>query len=237
MQSAADCFRIDRKVNQFSRLCLLSTPPLGSVGSFEVTHSLTNLLNTGAEGDTLDELPDDTNPVTNDEGNIICEINLNAEKFRLCKAKAAHDAVIGRTDASVAKKNWQLRRPCIWKPKLLLRNYMMLLKQIFLISPRSWPKQSKTQFLAVSDHGSERNFARSKIAQTSTISWTPSILPIVRPTPDWRQRTTVVLYSTFWETRRRNFKNLLTPVTFFNLFQFQTLQWHECRHGSDENLQ
>ena len=39
-----------------------------------------------------------------DEDNLICEINTHADHYRLCKAKAAHDAVLGKIDASLAKK-------------------------------------------------------------------------------------------------------------------------------------
>ena len=35
---------------------------------------------------------------------MICGINLNAHNYRLCKAEAAHDAVFGRIDSSLAKK-------------------------------------------------------------------------------------------------------------------------------------
>ena len=40
-----------------------------------------------------------------DEDNIICEINTHADHSRLSKAKAAHDAVLGKTDAFLAKKS------------------------------------------------------------------------------------------------------------------------------------
>ena len=39
-----------------------------------------------------------------DEDNLICEINLIADSYRLCKAKAGHDCVLGKIDASLAKK-------------------------------------------------------------------------------------------------------------------------------------
>ena len=48
---------------------------------------------------------DDAAAITNDdEDNLNCEINLNADNYRRCKAKAAHDAVLGNIDASLAKK-------------------------------------------------------------------------------------------------------------------------------------
>ena len=39
-----------------------------------------------------------------DEDNLFCEMNTHADHYRLCKAKAAHDAVLGKIDASLAKK-------------------------------------------------------------------------------------------------------------------------------------
>ena len=39
-----------------------------------------------------------------DEDNLICEINTHADHYKLCQAKAAHDAVLEKIDASLAKK-------------------------------------------------------------------------------------------------------------------------------------
>ena len=105
IQSATDCFRLGRTINQFRRLCLPSTQSLRSLESSEPTHCSTNSLNTNEDDDILDELPDDVEAITDDdEDNIIYEINLNADNYRLCKAKAAHDAVLGKVHASLAKK-------------------------------------------------------------------------------------------------------------------------------------
>ena len=63
-------------------------------------------LNTEENYDTLDEIPDDANQITDeDEDNILRETNLNADNNRLCKAEAANYAVLGKTDASLAKKD------------------------------------------------------------------------------------------------------------------------------------
>ena len=47
---------------------------------------------------SVDAITDD------DEDKLISEINLAADNYRLCKAKAAHDAVLGKIAASFAKK-------------------------------------------------------------------------------------------------------------------------------------
>ena len=57
------------------------------------------------DDNTFDDLPDDFNAITaGAEDNIICEINTHADHYRLCKAKAAHNAVLGEIDAPLAKK-------------------------------------------------------------------------------------------------------------------------------------
>ena len=58
------------------------------------------------DDDALNELHDDDDAITDDdEDNLICEINTHADHYGLCKAKAAHDAVLGKIDASLAKKS------------------------------------------------------------------------------------------------------------------------------------
>ena len=62
-------------------------------------------MKTNEDYDALDELPDDADAMTDDdEDNLICEINLNTDNYRLCKAKAAPDAVLGKIDASLAER-------------------------------------------------------------------------------------------------------------------------------------
>ena len=105
IQSATDSFQLGRKINQFRRLCLLSTQSLCSVENSEPTYRSINSLNTNEDDEALDELPDDADAITDDdEDSLICEMNLNADNYRRCKAKGAHDPVLGRMDASLAKK-------------------------------------------------------------------------------------------------------------------------------------
>ena len=106
IQSATDCFRLGRTINQFRRLCLPSTQLLSSVEDSGPTHSSVNSLNTNEDDNAFDETHDDEDDATtnDDEDNLICEINTHADQYRLCKAKAAHDAVLGKIDASSAKK-------------------------------------------------------------------------------------------------------------------------------------
>ena len=105
IQSATDCFRLGRTINQFRSLCLPATLSLSSVENRELTYSSINLLRTKEGNGVLHEPSDDAAAVIiNDEDNLICEINLNADNYRLCKAKAAHYAVLGIIDGSRTKK-------------------------------------------------------------------------------------------------------------------------------------
>ena len=62
-------------------------------------------MNTNEDGDVLDEPSDDADAIVNDDAyNLICEINTHADHYRLCEAKAAHNGVLGKIDASLAKK-------------------------------------------------------------------------------------------------------------------------------------
>ena len=105
IQSATDCFRLGRTINQFRRFCLPSTQSLSSVEDSEPTYSSINSLNTNKDDNAFDEIYDNKDDAAfdDDEDNLICEINTHADHYGLCKAKAAHDAVLGKMDASLAK--------------------------------------------------------------------------------------------------------------------------------------
>ena len=80
IQSAADCFRLGRTINQFRRLCLPSTQSLSSVENSETTYSSISSLNTNEDDDVLDELPDNVDAITDDnEDNLLCEINKHTD--------------------------------------------------------------------------------------------------------------------------------------------------------------
>ena len=105
IQSATDCFRLGRTINQFRRLCLTLTQSLSSVKSSGPTYSSINSLNTNEDDDALDDDDDDDDAITDDdEDNLICEKNTHADHYRLCKAKTADDPVLRENDATLAKK-------------------------------------------------------------------------------------------------------------------------------------
>ena len=105
IQSATDCFQLGTTINQFRRQCLPSTLSLSSAEDFEPIYSPIKSLNSNKGEDLLDEPSDDADAIINDnEDNLKCEKNLNAENYRLCKAIEAHDALLGKINASLAKK-------------------------------------------------------------------------------------------------------------------------------------
>ena len=80
IQSATDSFGMGKTINQLRRLCVPSTESLSTVERSEPTYSSINLLNTNEHKDPLDEIPDDADAITHDdEDNLLCEINLNAD--------------------------------------------------------------------------------------------------------------------------------------------------------------
>ena len=106
IQSATNCLRLGRTINQFRRLCLPSTQSLSSVEDSEPTYSSINSLNTSEEDNAFETSYDNEGDAAadDDEDKLICEMITPADHYRLCKAKAAHDAVLGKIGASLAKK-------------------------------------------------------------------------------------------------------------------------------------
>ena len=71
----------------------------------ESTYSSIISLNTNEDDASVDELPENADTVTDDhEENPTCEINLHADHYRLCQAKTAHGAFLGKIDGSLVKK-------------------------------------------------------------------------------------------------------------------------------------
>ena len=79
---------------------------MSSVEEFEPTYSSINSLNTNEDDNAFDETHDDEADATtdDDEDNLVCEINTHADHYRLCKAKPAHDAILGKFNTFLAKK-------------------------------------------------------------------------------------------------------------------------------------
>ena len=80
IQSATDCFRLGRTINQFRRLCLPLTQSLNSVEDSEPTYGSIYSLNTSEDNNAFEETYDNEGHVAavDDEDNLICEMALVA---------------------------------------------------------------------------------------------------------------------------------------------------------------
>ena len=76
IQSATDCFRLGRTINQFRRLCLHSAQSLSSVEDSEPTHSSISLLNFNEDDNAPEKILDDVYAISDDdEDSLISGIN------------------------------------------------------------------------------------------------------------------------------------------------------------------
>ena len=107
VQQASDCFRMGRFINQFRRICGPETQSNASVNTSNTEYSSINSLSPFEDVATDSTSPDnDSHHLSTDseDDNIVCDISIQADQARLCQAKQAHDLVLGKTDASLAKK-------------------------------------------------------------------------------------------------------------------------------------
>ena len=107
IQQASDCFRMGRFTNQFRRICGPETQSSASVTASNADYSSINSFSPSEDDAANSTSPGDaSNHVSTDseDGNIVCDISIQADQARLCQAKQAHDLVLGKTDASLVKK-------------------------------------------------------------------------------------------------------------------------------------
>ena len=107
VQQASDCFRMGKFINQFRRICGPKTQSTATVNISNTEYSSINSLSP-SEDDTADSTSpgDDSHHLSTDseENNIVYDLSIQADQARLCQAKQVHDLVLGKTDASLAKK-------------------------------------------------------------------------------------------------------------------------------------
>ena len=195
IQTATHCFWMDGTINHFWRSCLPSTQSLSSVEGTKPTYSSRNSLNTNEDNDAQDELPDDADEITDDyEHNMIWEINLSADSHRLRKAKAVHDAVRWKTDASLVEKTLIAVEALHLDTKSSTTKLYDVAKTVDVDVSTILDEQVKDPV-----YGTVRSWLRkvispgNKITQNSTNQRTSLILPRVRPIPDRRRRTIAML--------------------------------------------
>ena len=98
---------MEKFINQFRRICGPQTQSNASVNSSNAEYSSIDSLRS-SEDDAADSTGPGDDPhhlVTDSEDdNTVCDINIQADQARLCQVKQAQDTVLGKTDASLAKK-------------------------------------------------------------------------------------------------------------------------------------
>ena len=94
-------------INQFRRICGAETQSNASANTSNSEYSSINSLSL-SEDDAIDStsLGNNSHHLSTDseDDNIVCDISIQADQARLCQAKPAHDLLLGKTDASLAKK-------------------------------------------------------------------------------------------------------------------------------------
>ena len=107
VQKASNCFRMGKFINQFRRICGPETQSNTSVNTSKTEYSSINSLGL-SEDNAVDSasLDDDSHYLSTDseDDNFVCDLSIQADQARFCQAKQAHDPVLGKTDALLAKK-------------------------------------------------------------------------------------------------------------------------------------
>ena len=107
VQQASDCFRMGKLINQFRRICGPETQSNASVNTSNTEYSSITSRSPFEDDATDSTSPDDDShhlSTDSEDDNILCGISTQADQARLCQAKQAHNLVLGKTDASLAKK-------------------------------------------------------------------------------------------------------------------------------------
>ena len=163
-QSAADCFCMGKTINQFRRLCYpLSYSPIFHENS-DPTYSYFSSLDTeGAECETLSVVTIPTDQTEDDEkenkDDHILRVDTNIDHYRLCKAKTAHDSVLQKIDASLAKKPLTITEAPHFDTKALISKLDEVAKSVDLDVSTILAEQIKDPVL-----GTVRSWIREQIS-------------------------------------------------------------------------
>ena len=135
VQRASDCFRMGNFINQFRRICGPETQSNASVITSNTEYSLINSFSP-SDDDTVNS----TSPggdsyhlgTGSDDDKIVYNISIQADQARLCQAKQAHDLVLGKTDASLAKNCITASDALQLDTKALIQNFDEVAKTVDL---------------------------------------------------------------------------------------------------------
>ena len=107
VQQASDCFRIGRFINQFRRIRGTEAQSSVSANASNTDYNSINSLSSAKDNEVSrdNQYADSSHICTDSEdGNIVCEVSIQADKPRICQAKQAHELVLGKPEAALVKK-------------------------------------------------------------------------------------------------------------------------------------
>ena len=163
-QSAADCFRMGKTINQFRRLCYpLSYSTILHDTSDPTCSSISSLVTEEAECKLLKVVTVPTDQTEGDEeeheDDHIFRVDTNIDHYRLCKAKTAHDSVLGKIDASLGKKPLTVTEPPHLDTRALISKLDEVAKRVDLDVSTILTEQIKDPVL-----GTVRSWIRNQIS-------------------------------------------------------------------------
>ena len=121
---------------------------MSSVESSDPTYNSIISQTSNEDDDEPDELLDDVDAITDDdEDSLKSGINLNADNYRLCEDKAAHDALLGKADAYLVKKTLTAKEAPHLDTKSLIAKLDDVAKTIDLDVSTILAEQIKDQLL------------------------------------------------------------------------------------------
>ena len=223
-QSAAECFRMGKTINQFRHLCYpLSCSPILYENSDPTYSSISSLDTEEAECETLNVVTVPTDKTEDDEGededDHIFRIDTNTDHYRLCKAKTAHDSVLGKIDASLAKKPLTITDAPHLDTKALLSKLDEVAKSVTLDVSTILAEQIKVPVL-----GNVRSWIRkqiSPIVKSPEIQQSKGLLRYCQELDRLLIETEGQLHRTNWTRKIVEFS---FPYLFPSLLSPRTLQ-------------
>ena len=166
-QSAADCFRMGKTINKFRRLCSPLSSSQFLKEDFDPTYSSLSSLDTEeSDYETPNAITVQTNQTEDDkeddEDDHIFRIDTDIDHYRLCKAKTAHNSVLGKIDACLARKRLTITEAAHLDTKALITKLDEVAKNVDLDVSTILTEQIKDPVL-----GTVRSWIRKRITLDS----------------------------------------------------------------------
>ena len=139
-----------RFINQFRQICGPETQSNASINTSNTEYSSINSLSPFEDDATDSKSPDDDShhlSTDSEDDNIVCDISIQADQARLCQAKRAHNLMLGKTDASLAKRCLTASDAPHLNTKALIRKFDEVAKTVDLDVSTSLEEQMKDPVL------------------------------------------------------------------------------------------